>query len=201
MQISTDLVTILQVVRRFGRSGTLRAEVPEGLARLARPCIVVLDLTSGEVTTCLIKDRRGVTLLIAQEALRTVSNAGKLNWVFTPSHEEDAPGRQIDPQMASVMVGRGPSARTGSLQAESFRALPTQASSLDGSLRIPRRTRELRSNDMRSWPRRHRQVYVLVDNVRDVTKIAAILSLPPPLVEGVLREIERTGAIVLLAQV
>jgi hypothetical protein len=80
-----DLVTILQMLREFRQTGTLRADLPSGLPRLKQPCFVITELVNGEMTACYVKDARGQILLSAQRAYQVISDAGKLNWVFCAS--------------------------------------------------------------------------------------------------------------------
>lgn len=80
-----DLATILQLLREFRRDGILQAKLPTGLPRLKQPCQVVIELMAGEVSSAIVKNMKGQTLLVDNEALQAVEALGKLNWVFDQS--------------------------------------------------------------------------------------------------------------------
>lgn len=220
-----DLAAILQLLREFRRSGILQAQVPTGLARMKKPCVVVIELQHGEVVSCHVKDTKGQTLLSGQEAFRAVDAAGTLTWIFDAHEEKSTTGRQT-----GVLNWPGGTSRnnTGWLQTPpalpvpprpSNPALPTPQHLTNPALTvpprpsnpatpqhlanpapyslIPRRLLELHPARISGWPRRHWQVYLLVDGTRCVEQIAAMLSQPPQIVEQVLREIQATGAITL----
>lgn len=211
-----DLAAILQLLREFRRSGILQAQVPAGLARSKKPCVVVIELQLGEVVACHVKDTKGQTLLSGQEAFRAVDAAGTLTWIFDAHEEQNTTGRQTG---VLNWPGGRPRNNTGWLQTppalpvpprHSNPALPVpprhsnpampvpqySANPAPSSL-IPRRLLELHPARISGWPRRHWQVYLLVDGTRCVEQIAAMLSQPPQIVEQVLREIQATGAITL----
>jgi|GEM_PF-1048027 hypothetical protein len=212
-----DLAAILQLLRDFRRSGMLRAEVSAGLARLKKPCVVILELQHGEVVSCHVKDTKGQTLLSGQEAFRAVDAAGTLTWIFDAHEGQNATGRQT-----GVLNWPGGTSRNNSGWLQTPPALPVPprpsnpvlpvpprssnptlpvpqhpANPAPYSL-IPRRLLELHPARISGWPRRHWQVYLLVDGTRCVEQIATMLSQPPQIVEQVLREIQATGAITLV---
>ena len=51
--------------------------------------------------------------------------------------------------------------------------------------------------EINTWPRKYRQVYVLIDGTHSVDKIAAMLSTTPQTVEDILQEMQAIGAIIL----
>ena len=211
-----DLAAILQLLRDFRRSGILQAQVPAGLARLKKPCVVVIELQHGEVVSCYIKDTKGQTLLSGQEAFQAVDAAGTLTWIFDVHEEQNIMGRQtgalnwpggtshnntdwlqtppalpVPPRSSNPALPAAMRSSNPALPVPQYSAKPTPHSL------IPRRLLELHPARISSWPRRHWQVYLLVDGTRCVEQIAAMLSQPPQLVEQVLREIQATGAITL----
>jgi hypothetical protein len=190
---TVDLATILQLLREFRRSGILRTEIPAGLPRLKKPCFVFVELRRGEIVVCYVKDAKGQTLLSGQEAFRAVAAVGKLNWVFDEQIEQEGP-RLPDPYRQS---GERLPTNTGVLRTPPAVPIPQWSANSVQRSPIPRRLFELNPADMYAWPRRHRQVYVLIDGTRSVEQIASMLSQPPQLVETVLREIQSTGAITL----
>ncbi len=60
---------------------------------------------------------------------------------------------------------------------------------------FPLRAAHLEQQEMRSWPRMHRRVFVLADGTKSVTKIAVILSTSPDLVNKALRDLQSIGVI------
>jgi len=46
-----------------------------------------------------------------------------------------------------------------------------------------------------SWPRKHRQIFALVDGKRSVGQIAAMLKLPPAIVEAIVDDLQSLGVI------
>jgi hypothetical protein len=73
------------------------------------------------------------------------------------------------------------------------------ASSVGDSL-FPLRTVQLEQREMRSWQRMHRAVFALADGTKSVTKIAAILSTSPDLVDKALRDLQAIKVIVMRPQ-
>jgi hypothetical protein len=46
-----------------------------------------------------------------------------------------------------------------------------------------------------SWPRKHRQIFALVDGKRSVGQIAAMLKQPPAVVEVIVDDLQSLGVI------
>lgn len=181
-----DLVTLLRLLSEFRRTGILQAELSAGLPQIKKPCLAVVELLDGEMVACQVKEARGQTLLTDQEAYETVATQGKLNWDFRALPAEDLPSKRQEAKLSSGLFPT-PKALTGPLWAVGF------------SLRswVPQRVLRLNNSEINTWPRRYRQVYILIDGVRDVEKIAAMLSQPVQFVEEVLREMQATGTILL----
>ncbi len=197
MYYTIDLVTILQLLHEFQQSGILRAELSSGLAHLKQPCIIMIELLRGEMTACYVKDTRGQTLLAGQEAFQAASAAGKLLWVFDALPDQELlGGEQHFRSLPGPSIQTSP-LNTGPLQTPSAVPVPKLPANFSRVPRVPKRLMQLNHAEISAWSRRHRQVYILVDGVRSVEKIAAMLSQPSQLVEEVLREIEVTGAITL----
>jgi hypothetical protein len=196
-----DLATILQLLREFRRSGMLRTEIPAGLPRAKKPCFVVIELQRGEMVSCQVKDAKGQTLLSGREAEQAVGAVGKLNWIFDAYADQETPGSQPVVPARSAPRNTDPLRNTGplpSFQTPPGLPVPQGFTNPAQYAYVPRRLLELNSVDMQAWPRRHRQVYVLVDGTRSIGQIAAMLSQPPQIIETVLREIQLTGAITLI---
>ena len=65
---------------------------------------------------------------------------------------------------------------------------------------FPRRTVQLKQEQMRTWSRVHKRVFALADGTKHVTKIAQILSTSPGQVERALRDLQSIGVVVMRSQ-
>lgn len=172
-----DLATILQLLHEFQRNGILQAELPSGVPGFKKYCLVLINLAEGKIISCHIKSDSGRTFLDGEDALRVVYSLGKLEWTFTPRQE--APLLNLRDSSTDIPVVHDPT--------------PKPVHSL-----IPQRIARVGQEDLNSWPRKYRRVFVLIDGERSVEKIAAILSLPPGGVEEVgevLRKLQSIGVI------
>ena len=149
------------------------------------------------MTLCHAKDAKGQTLLSGQEAFRAISAAGKLNWIFDAVLEQELPGGQQSKQEFPGQAAPTSHLNPGFRQTSPSLPVPQWPVKFSQRSLVPQRLIALGYADINGWPRRHRQVYVLIDGVRSVEKIAAMLSQPSQLIEEVLREIQATGAIIL----
>jgi hypothetical protein len=203
-----DLVTLLQLLGEFHRSGILRTELLPGLPGLNRRCYVVVELRNGVMASCAVKDVQNSFLLTDQKAFQVISAAGNLNWEFEESSTQmpDESFRQQSPSgplstppitapLRSITdpLPRVPSAP---LKPPTTTPLPGQAPFFYAPP-TPRQRFSVSNADINRWPRKYRQVYMLIDGERDVEKIAAMLSLSPQAVEDVLRDLQSNGVIVL----
>ena len=59
----------------------------------------------------------------------------------------------------------------------------------------PQRIVQAEQGVISSWPRKHRQVFALVDGKRSVGQIAALLKLPPTVVEEIVNDLQLLGVI------
>lgn len=168
---------------------------------MKKPCFVVIELLRGEMVSCQVKDAKGQTLLSGQEATKAVGAVGKLSWMFDAYTDQETPGSQPAAPARSALRNTDPLRNTGPLppfQTQPGLPVPQGFPNSARYTYVPRRLLELNAADMHAWPRRHRQVYVLVDGTRSIGQIAAMLSQPPQVIETVLREIQLTGAITLI---
>jgi hypothetical protein len=174
-----DLATILQLLHEFHRNGILQAELPSGVPGFKRYCLVLIDLAEGKIVSCHIKNGSGQTLLAGDDALIVVHDLGKLEWTFTSQQESSLLSLRDSTMDIPVVRAMTP--------------MPAQSP-------IPRRIVQVGQEDLNSWPRKYRRVFVLIDGERSAEKIAAILSLPPGGVEAVvevLRKLQSIGVIVM----
>lgn len=165
-----DLATLLQLLREFRRSGTLQTVLSSGIPELREPCHGLIELARGEIVSCSIKSNRGRTVVTGENAIRILGGMGVLDWTFDVQ------------QSQSVAIPQGPSLKRP--------AFPSTALSP-----IPRRNVQVNARDMRQWPRKYWQVFVLVDGERSIDKIAAILSQPSSIVDEVLQDLRAMGVV------
>jgi len=167
-----------------------------------------LYLAEGHVAACqvlsLVDGRR---LLSDEEALRWLTGWGQreLAWsleVFTQHKTAPRPApadplpppRHVAPaQRVSQPADLPTPARYGSP--------PHHVAQPEGLLQLarqntpPQRIVQAEQSVISSWPRKHRQVFALVDGKRSVKHIATILKLSPAVVEGVVNDLQSLGAI------
>jgi hypothetical protein len=191
-----DLAKILQILREFRRNGILQAELPAGLPRLKQPCQIVIELVGGEVASAFVKNTKGQTLLVNDEALQAVAAVGKLTWVFDqlPSSPSAPPPFAASVTPVPPVIPALPAPRTPQTRPLQDPFTQPQMLAFPRSP-IPRRLMYLSQEEIARWPVRHRQVFVLIDGQRNREKIAAVLGLPIPLVSGVLQELQSLGII------
>lgn len=195
-----DLATLLQLLSEFQRSGTLQAEVPAGLPGLKQPCVVVVELLAGKMISCYVKDDKGRSLLVDQGASQIIFAAGKLNWVFRAGSNLDTldreqfPNSSLPRSVRTSPLNTGPLGNSGPLISSGGpnTEVPPYFSR---SSPIPKHVFRLSTAQINAWPRRYRQIYVLIDGTRNVERIAAILSQSPQAVEEALLAMQSTGAI------
>lgn len=173
-----DLATILQLLHEFHRNGILQAELPSGVPGYKKYCQVLIDLAEGKIISCHIKNGSGQTILAREDALSVVYDLGKLEWTFTPRQE--SPLLSLRDSSMDIPVVRP------------MTPMPAQSP-------IPQRIVQVGQEDLNSWPRKYRRVFVLIDGERSVEKIAAILSLPPGGVEEVVEVLHKLQSIGVIA--
>lgn len=158
---------IVQVLRQFGYSGEVHAEIPIDSAH-KRSGYVVLVVQNGEIKKCVISQQNGQKLLEGEQAFRMLSRLGVLDWklIYAPT-----PGMAQSP---SPSFAAGPGARSGSFCPRHLPLSPFQ---------------------MQSWPMLYRSVYALADGTRSVEHIAMLLSHPIPKIEQVIRNLQDIGGI------
>ena len=164
---SNDLESLLQLLT--GRNGMLYLE-PSRDAETIEPWHASLLLAEGRVITCDLRNEANDRILLSGvQAITWLANVGSLSW-------------RLEEPFHALRQLANPS------------TLPIQHMRQYESL-IPKRTVEGGQTMMISWSRRQRQVFALVDGMRSVEKIAALLRYPPELVEEVLNELQALGVI------
>ena len=165
-----DLAALLQMLQEFQQNAILHTEI-ESIPNARGRFQVQVSLFEGKVSSCLIRDRSGNTLLANSDALDWLQRLGTLNWTLTLQQSGPAAPAQNSP-LLSPSVPRP-------------------------SIPIPRRIAHVTQEQMSQWSRKHRAVFVLVDGRKSVEQIAGLLSLPVKEVEKVLRDLQSTRFVAL----
>lgn len=167
-----------------------------------------LHLVEGHVAACHVQSQvDGRRLLSDSEAMRWLARWGQREFVWsleiftlhqTAPHPAPAgllpPARSVaPPQQVSQLAALPSPARHGFPPhhvAPSAGFLPP-ATQMTG----PQRSVQVEQGVISSWPRKYRQVFALVDGKRSVGQIAALLKLPPTVVEKIVNELQSMGII------
>jgi hypothetical protein len=175
---------------------------------MGEPWQARLSLVEGHVVACYVHSQvDGRRLLSGNEALRWLAHWGQreLAWtlkVFTPQqtvpHPAPAgllpPARNVaPPQRVSQPADLPTPARYDSPPHHS--AQPAGLILPATQVRPPQRIEQAEQGVISSWPRKHRQIFALVDGKRSVGHIAAILKQSPEVVEGIVNELQSLGVI------
>jgi hypothetical protein len=164
-----DLTTTLQILSRLRQNAILRTELQD-TRNLTEKFVAQLDIIEGKAVSCYIKNRHGQIIFSDLEALRILYGLGPLEWSLAPRQDVTIaiPKPLLLPKPALL-------------------ALPPPASTRSP---VPRRIVLVDQEQMISWPRRHRMVYVLIDGQKSIDRIAAMLSLPVNVVEDIIRDLQ-----------
>lgn len=129
-----------------------------------------LILLDGQVTFCTIQSSvDGYSLLTDSEAIHWLANLGNLQWEQVPSL----------PQQPSQSL------------------LHASQAVLLSPIEVPQRLIQVEKGAIDAWPRKHRQVFALVDGHRSIERIADILRQPLHVVEDTLQDLQAKGVIAL----
>src|SRR5205085_9605331 len=149
----------------------------------------------------------GRRLVSDGEAMRWLASWGQreLVWsleVFTlhqttphpvPAGLLPSPRRVAPPQQVSQAADLPPPARYGSSPRHS--AQPAGLFPQASQVTPPQRSVQAEQGVISSWPRKHRQIFALVDGKRSVGQIATMLKLPPSVVEAIVNDLQSLGVI------
>lgn len=178
-----DLSFLLQLLRTSKQSGLLFV-VPPGPHEPSWEGQFRLD--KGEVIACLVSNKvDGRVVLNNDEALRWLTNQGKLEWRLEDEASSSDPSRPLLPAPGEAR----------SEQRHDVEVLPPagEKNQLRG---IPRHTQKGRNLPLSAFSSRdHRQVFTLVDGRRTIGEIASLLHRPPDVVMRVLQELQAAGLI------
>ena len=206
---TNDFASLLWILKMSRQNGAVYVELPKAEGTEMREMWRAhLHLVEGHVAAChvfsLVDERK---LLSDDEALRWLAGWGQreLAWsqeVFTQHKTAPRPApadplpppRHVAPaQRVSQPADLPTPARYGSP--------PHHVAQPEGLLQLarqntpPQRIVQAEQSLISSWPRKHRQVFALVDGKRSVRHIATILKLSPADVEVVVNELQSLGVI------
>ena len=206
---TNDFASLLWILDMSRQNGVVHVELP-GAQRTEKgePWRARLYLVEGYVVACHVHSQvDGRRLFSDGEAMRWLAEWGQreLAWsleVFTlhktaprPAPADPLPPpRHVAPaQRVSQPADLPTPARYGSP--------PHHVAQPEGLLQLarqntpPQRIVQAEQSVISSWPRKHRQVFALVDGKRSVRHIATILKLSPADVEVVVNELQSLGVI------
>ena len=163
-----DVAALLQMLQEFQQNATLQTEIQSVPDGRGR-FYVSLSLVEGKISSCSIKDSNGQSLLVGNNALQWLQRQGTLNWTLT---------LQQTPTQTSTHTNPLPS-------------LPAPR------IFVPRRIVYVTQEQMSTWPRKHRTVFVLIDGKKSVEQLAGLLSLSVKEVELVLSDLRANKFIVI----
>lgn len=195
------------------QNGVVQVELPKAQrTEKGEPWLARLYLVEGHVVACHVYSQvDGRRLLSDGEAMHWLAQWGQrqLVWsleVFTP--HQITPHPVLRPAPAGLL----PPARTVAppQQVSQLADLPpptqygspphriTQPAGLlppASQVKPPQRIVQAEQGVIRSWPRKHRQTFALVDGKRSVGQIAAMLKQPPAFVEEIINDLQSLGVI------
>jgi len=160
-----DFKTVMYMMQEHQKTGVLYTDVPSNATILREPCHIEIKLEDGNLISCSIVGTNSGRRITGKEAINELSRLGQLSWTLT----------------FQQTTGKQPTAPIPALSAPVFR--------------YPQRTAQVNQQQLHSWPRMHRTVFALADGTKSVVKIAEILSTPPEVINGVLRDLQSIGVI------
>jgi hypothetical protein len=129
-----------------------------------------LTLSKGQVTSCqVLQSADGQLLFRDSAALLWLASQGSQSW-----NQVDGPARLVLP------TRRTP--QTEPLIPEA----------------VPQKLEALELAESRTWSRKQRQVFGLIDGTRSIERIAMILRQPPDLVQALVHDLQARGAITVM---
>lgn len=208
-----DFGSLLWILDMSRQNGVVHVELPRAQrTEKGEPWLARLYLVEGHVVECHVHSQvDGRRLLSDGEAMHWLAQWGRHQLVW--SLEVSTP-RQTTPHpvLRPAPAGLLPPARTvAPLQQVSQLAelpLPTHYDSSPhritqpigvlrpaSQVKPPQRIVEAEQGVIRSWPRKHRQTFALIDGKRSVGQIAAILKLTTEVVEEIVDDLQSLGVV------
>jgi hypothetical protein len=129
-----------------------------------------LTLSQGQVTSCQVRQSTdGQLLLTDTEALQWLASQGSRSW-----DQVSTPPRLVLPT----------------------RSIPQEEPLMPEA--VPQKLEVLEFVESRTWSRKQRQVFGLIDGTRSIERIAMILRQPLDLVQDLVRDLQARGAIIVM---
>lgn len=178
-----DLTTLLRLFEEFQRSGTLVAQVPRGSCGLKEPGVAMVELINGKIAACSIVKKNGSVFNSGSNALQILQQAESLKWqIQTPAESAGPPSIvEISPSLQIAPPRYLPSSPTTPLNNSRYYLPPVT---------VPQRRITLNQNILNNLTPKQRRVLVLVDGIRNVSKIASLLAIPVEEAQRILNELE-----------
>lgn len=147
-----DLETLLTLLQEVEQNGRLSTTLPSGIPGIKERCQARVDLQEGKIIFCQIEGRYGQVFARGSQALQLLSRLGPQEWQLVDI-------QQLESLPVPTTVQRPP---------QNQRLLYT-------STLVPQRITFIEQHTLNRLPLRHRQVLNLVDGMRSVERITAIL--------------------------
>lgn len=180
-----DLTTLLRLFEEFQRSGTLIAEVPKGACGLKEPGVAMVELINGKIAACSITQKNGSVLASGSRALQMLRQAETLKWqIQTPAEPEPPPITEISPSLQIA-----PPRQTRYLPAQ-FTTPLNNSGRYVSHMAVPQRRITPNQRILNSLTLKQRRVLSLVDDIRNVSKIASLLATSVEETQKILNELE-----------
>ena len=206
---TNDFASLLWILKMSRQNGVVHVELPKARrTEKGEMWRAHLYLVEGHVTACHVLSLvDGRKLLSDDEALRWLARWGQreLAWSLevstqhktaprtAPADPLPPPRRVAPPQGVSQPADLPTPARYGS--PPHHVAQPAGLLQRARQNTPPQRIVQAEQSVISTWPRKHRQVFALVDGKRSLGQIADILKLSPAVVEGVVNDLQSLGVI------
>ncbi|WP_126625686.1 hypothetical protein [Dictyobacter alpinus] len=154
-----ELENLLPLLSEVRQQGVLSTLFIHGINGLQMPCIAQIGLRDGQAMRCRIVAEDGEVCASGNKALRLLYGLGPRNW-----HLDIQPS--TPPLIASSSASLHSSSTTGPI------SVATQF-----SLRVPHRSLLANPDTMKRLSRLQKRVFLLVDGMRNVGKIAVLMSI------------------------
>lgn len=181
-----DLTTLLRLFEEFQRSGTLVAEVPKGACGLKEAGVAMVELINGKIAACSITQKNGNVLASGSHAIQMLQQVETLKWqIQTPAEPElPPPITEISPSLQIA-----PPRQTRYLPAP-FTTPLNNSGRYVSHMAVPQRRITPNQRILNSLTSKQRRVLSLVDDIRNVSKIASLLATSVEETQRILNELE-----------
>ena len=185
-QYALTLDLLLHILQSHQQTHQVWALVPaevlpalKGRATRGTLCRVSLDVSQGQVVSCVIRDQQDRVLLEGPKALACVRSCEQVVWTV-----------QTLPSASGLSVTDGGAHRLPS-------SVTSPASPMPWSARPPPvLVQALDARLLEAVSRSQRRLLLLINGKRSITELGAMLGMQRALVESTLRELEALGLII-----